>query len=74
LEVVEVVADHQRRAMVEEQQELVDQKVLDEVVMPVLMDLLVLEEEVPMEFIFKNQFRERISSHPEEEQEAAVEV
>ena len=43
---MEVVADHQGKAMVEEQQELVDQKVLDEVVMPVLMDLLVLEEEV----------------------------
>jgi len=74
LEVVEVVADHQRRAMVEEQQELVDQKVLDEVVMPVLMDLLVLEEEVLMEFIFKNQFQEHISSQLEEEQEVAVEV
>jgi len=74
LEVVEVVADHQGKAMVEEQQELVDQKVLDEVVMPVLMDLLVLEEEVLMEFIFKNQFQEHISSQLEEEQEAAVEV
>tara|TARA_R100000030_G_scaffold19472_1_gene13758 strand:- start:376 stop:600 length:225 start_codon:yes stop_codon:yes gene_type:complete len=74
LEIVEVAADHQRKVMVEEQQELVDQKVLVAAVMLVLMDPLVLEEEVLTEFIFKIQFQGRISSQPEEEQEAAVEV
>ena len=71
---MEVAADHQSKVMVEEQQELVDQKVLVAAVMLVLMDPLVLEEEVLTEFIFKNQFQGRISSQPEEEQEAAVEV
>ena len=71
---MEVAADHQRKVMVEEQQELVDQKVLVAAVMLVLMDPLVLEEEVLTEFIFKIQFQGRISSQPEEEQEAAVEV
>jgi len=74
LEVVEAAADHQGKVMVEEQQELVDQKVLVAAVMLVLMDPLVLEEVVLTEFIFKNQFQEHISSQPEEEQEAAVEV